>query len=429
MIKYRVLSILIVALAIFGNKSNSQEIHPAGLQVFIGGSANIRPIPYYYMNTTERLVISFDLLNYNNDNIYYNVYRQQAYGEAPLQQIQYLKNPQIVEINNGASSMSTRTPYIHYEIAIPNAQVQPILSGDYVVEFYKDRYQSQGEGFMTIPFTIVESQTTVDIHFPFYAVGVDSDKYQQVNISVSGQSDYISNPLNNNISIRVWQNFAQRGINLTQPSQILNNKVVFSDDKGAQFPGGNEYFHFDLLYPEGGGNIGVDSIRIYSNYYKAFLPISHTRLDKPYLFEQDMDGLYRIHTASFTSQNIHTDGEYELVKFSLNCNDIPDFNPQKHHIYLIGEAFSPWGKEMHYDPKSGLMTYLMMIKQGYLDYAFVLRDDNYKEINLGGDHRQTTNTYTALVYVNSPMDLSYKVIGAATLRRTMKNSTELGGNN
>lgn len=417
------ITLILAAMLLSSNPTQAQKIEPAGLQVFIGGAADVRPIPYYYLNSPEKLVVSFDLLNYDNNDIYYNIYRQQAYGEPPLQQIQYLDNPQMVDIPNGATSMSTKTPYIHYKVAIPNQRMKPLMSGDYVIEFYSDQYQNKGDGFLMVPFTVVEPLTSVELSFPFYAIGVDTDTHQQVNVSVNGQGEYINNPTTNNMSVRVWQNFAQRGINLTQPSSLTSNQVLFQDDKGARFPGGNEYFHFDLLYPQGGGNIQIDSIKVHPSYYEAFLPVRGIRINKPYLYESDMDGLYRVHTAEFTAQNIDVDGEYELVRFNIDCNGLNDFNPQKENIFIIGQAFGPWGKQMHYDPQSGLMTYLMMVKQGYLDYAFVRRNNNYEEQNLGGDHRQTTNTYTALVYVNSPMDISYKVIGATTLRRTMTNST------
>jgi hypothetical protein len=75
---------------------------------------------------------------------------------------------------------------------------------------------------------------------------------------------------------------------------------------------------------------------------------------------------------------------------------------------------------MQFDVKLGVYQKTLLLKQGYYSYSYILRDrnapndlDDFTETE--GNHFETENNYTILVYYHAPGTLNDQLVGFATI--------------
>lgn len=77
--------------------------------------------------------------------------------------------------------------------------------------------------------------------------------------------------------------------------------------------------------------------------------------------------------------------------------------------YAIGDEF-----KLNYNSKTGLFEKAILLKQGYINYQYVIADSkksvDYKNA-IDGNFYQTENTYVAIVYYRGNNDRTDHVIG------------------
>ncbi|MDY6122764.1 MAG: DUF5103 domain-containing protein [Porphyromonas sp.] len=396
-----------------------EEYQVASIQARLANREEIRPVAYYYLGSGEQISISFDLIRSDNVPIYYRVFRLARGNESELQPIEYSSNTRCIELFSGQPSRSTKIPYVHYDLHIPNREIALSMSGLYLLELYRSDMQGRGEGFAQIPFVVVEPKVEVSMEFPVATVVGDLETEQEVDVHIRAQ-DYNFMAAGNRVEVEVWKNYAEDFRLLTEPSQIRINELVYDARKSAVFAGGNEYLHYDLLDISTGSMLGIDHIERARDADHIYLPIGRNTMHAPYIYEPDMDGRQEIRSTSFGISRPELEAEYYFVHFSLDYGDAR--LTQDSHFALVGEAFylQPQSPVMSIDHRSGIAKYTALIKQGYVDYAYVIQGPSGSPIHLRGEHRETTNTYTAFVFDENPQNNSYRVIGAKTMRNTSR---------
>jgi hypothetical protein len=78
---------------------------------------------------------------------------------------------------------------------------------------------------------------------------------------------------------------------------------------------------------------------------------------------------------------------------------------------------------MQFDVKQGVYQKTLLLKQGYYSYNYILRDrnvpydlDDFTETE--GNHFETENSYTILVYYRAPGTLNDQLLGFASINST-----------
>ena len=77
--------------------------------------------------------------------------------------------------------------------------------------------------------------------------------------------------------------------------------------------------------------------------------------------------------------------------------------------YKLGEEF-----KLNYNSKNGLYEKAVLLKQGYINYQYVIADSNKNidfENAIDGNFYQTENSYTVIVYYKGNNDRTDQVIG------------------
>jgi hypothetical protein len=105
-------------------------------------------------------------------------------------------------------------------------------------------------------------------------------------------------------------------------------------------------------------------------------------------------------------------GAYVMARFRLQMPE----PITRAKVYVVG-GFCGWhpmpAHELAYDAMRGEYAADVLLKQGVYDYAYavVQTDGEIDYRQMEGNYAQTENTYTILVYVQSPGEVGARLLG------------------
>ena len=206
-------------------------------------SNDILAFPAILLQSRQTLELHFDDLKAQSTTYNYTiVHCNEDWTPSDLMKSQYLEGYQDYFITEFAYSFNTYVPYTHYSLRIPNAQIQPILSGNYLLVVYKDKVD---EPILTKRFVIYEEIANFSgrIRRPSKVETMDTHQELDFNLNHSGYE--IPNAFTDlHVSLLQNQSWASSIDNL-KPRFIQNYLLNYDFDLENQFPGGNEWRVFD----------------------------------------------------------------------------------------------------------------------------------------------------------------------------------------
>lgn len=369
--------------------------------------------PLIRLKSNDRLLLKFDLLGDNIETLCYTIIHcNKDWQESDIFRNDYTDGFDDNPIEEYEPSFNTTINYIHYSLTIPNEKMTIKLSGNYILKVFPEG--RPGEPVLTRRFMVTEDAVSIsaDIHRPRMTAA--SNSCQQVDFTIRYQGNSITDPRNNIYAFILQNGRWDRIASDLVPDFIGNNELRYSSlsDKNI-FPGGNEFRYFD-----------IKSIRYQTEYVKSIdfldrdyhvrLKPSENREFKPYFYWQDFNGKYIV--AYQEGRDPDTDADYVNVYFTL-----PAPNPVPGGKLYVSGAFSNWtlneNNLMVYDPSSSSYESIILLKQGWYNYEYVfLPDGSVKNVTkFDGDHYETENDYTILVYYRNPRDRYDRLAGSLTL--------------
>ena len=392
--------------------------------------------PSIDLNSGGILRLAFDDLDNVDKTFRYEVrYCTKDWQLSDLDEIQYFNGFNNEEILDVDVSVGRYTDYIHYELEIPNRDVELTRSGNYLLVIYED--EDDRIPVITRRFMIVEpiANLYVDIKRPFKVDKIQS--HQELDVTVNIEELRISDPLNE-VSITVLQNdrWDNMQTNIT-PRYILGNDLKFNSPDLITFNALKEFRSFDIRSLQF-TSVGVNSIDLYQDGTDVLLDLADPRTFKNYLALPDVNGQFVIQqsnnsvsnpifedsdfarnslVANFKSSEKNLSAEYANVIFSMRTA------PVKGQVYMVGK-FSDWlpreQYRLEYDPRNDIYIGHTDFKQGYYDYMFAVANTDYNGepldfSTLEGDWYETENNYTVLVYLSEFGAISDRLIGVTTL--------------
>jgi len=202
-----------------------------------------------------------------------------------------------------------------------------------------------------------------------------------------------------------------------QPTYIQGTKLIYNDITLNDFPGGNEFRHFDTR------TLKLNSERILhitrEDTSNTILLLTDPDRNEPnYSFSYDLNGAFYILNQDGTDP--HTDADYAHMYFTLNTKRSPnDGTP-----YIMGQ-FNDYkaddNSKMVYDADKNKFAASILLKQGVYDYTYVWVDKAGKQDDtaLEGSFFQTENDYQLLVYYH-PAGARWDELVGYTLLNTAK---------
>jgi len=225
---------------------------------------------------------------------------------------------------------------------------------------------------------------------------------QQLELKIGTAPLNISNPYTDLIPVIIQNNQPDNCLFAIKPTFIRADEIVYSSPEKLIFDGINEYRSFDInsiRYL----SLGIQRIEQTGGEFSVQLQPAENNRNQKYSTQPDINGNYKVKLANSDLSEIEAD--YVWVYFTLPYYDqLPD---KEVYVYgdLAGWQCTPQNL-MQYSYQRQAYELRLLLKQGYYNYRYVVRDTKTGEVDhtfFEGNHFETENSYLILVY--------YKQIG------------------
>ena len=372
--------------------------------------------PIITLGSNEKVLLAFDNLLGGTQNYSYTIEHCDAnWNSSNLSITDYLQNYSDDRITDYSYSTNTVQKYTHYQLRLPNGNIAPKIAGNYILKVYEDGDQSKL--VLTRKLYVLSPKISITAE----VVPSNDNSLRQTNQKVNFTLNYgtlrVQNPGTDLRTFIMQNNRSETGILNNQPTYIRGTQLEFSDVTQNDFPGGNEFRHFDTR------TLKLNSERIlhiYRDTANTVILLTDPNLNQLYYtFLYDLNGSFYI--LNQDGVDPRTDADYAHMYFTLDAKKSPDDGTP----YVVGQ-FNDYklddNSKMHYDASTGKFAASLFLKQGVYDYAYVWVDKAGKadDTALEGSHFETENDYQVLVYYRPPSARWEELIGYRLLNTAKK---------
>ena len=393
--------------SIYQNSIHTVLIHPMNKPLAIPVVSLAEPIS---------LLISFDDFKNEYQDYYFSVELRNAdWTAVEMSAFDYLQGFNQNKISKFSVSSIATQRYYHYEFSFPNAQARPTQSGNYILKVFKN--DNSNELVFTRRFFVTEDAVSMaaTVQEPFDAQISKTHQKIQLVLDVKKIPFFQTDQ----IKATIIQNYRYNdALTLAVPNFIRGNLLEYNSEDQFIFPAGKEARWLDIQ------NLRLRSDRIADINSKEKTTIITVKPDLSrasiaYYTFNDLNGGFMIsNTESLQSEN---QNDYATVNFTYMPKDKISFMGQK--LYLAGALTNNIlnkEAEMIFDPALGYYKKSLLLKQGYYSYNYILRDkegsnpmNDFTETE--GNHWETENNYSIMVYYRPPGARYDHIIGFSTI--------------
>lgn len=380
--------------------TNDNKIYIPNIKtVLCYNSAKEQSIPLIVLNSSEKISFSFDDLLAGTNNYWYTIEHYTSdWQPSRISTIDYLDGFNEDRIIDYRYSSNTSRKYTHYELTLPNTQIQPKISGNYLLKVYLNG--DKNKPVISQRFYILDNQMAVTGEITNSLQVEERNAKQKINFTIN-HSIPIANPYQD-IKAFVMQNFDQNTIQLnTKPAFIRPNQLVFNDLNTNDFWGTNEFRKFDTRSLRYKGE-NVKDIYRDNESVNVMLFQDAPRNNAAFGNQVDENGNFFVRNTD--GRDDRSEAEYMSVVFTLNAS-APSPNGE---AYVVGRFNSfNLNKEnkLLYDAGRKQFYGNLMLKQGLYDYEYVWLNNDAKNAEsrpFEGSFFQTENSYQIFVYYRRP---------------------------
>lgn len=308
---------------------------------------------------------------------------------------EYLNGFEEETIDTYEFSFNTTTPYTHFFMALPNNDMRPTKSGNYLLHVFDD--EDERFPVITRRFVVVENIMQVAARLVRPSVVSKSNTHQEIDFQVAHPGIDVRNP-RLEVSAFILQNGRwDNAVKNLKPLFVRGEELSFDYQDKVVFPAGKEFRPVDLRsfrYP----SPEVANVESYPDGIDITLYKDDKRVLQPYFEYQDLDGRYFVETQDGSDPELQSD--YASVLFTL-------YSPTEYDdadVFVFG-AFTDWQlkpeNQMVYNDRVNGYVADLFLKQGYYDYYYAVapRDGGPPSIDdTEGNWYETENEYAILIY-------------------------------
>lgn len=374
----------------------------------------------------DTLILGFDDLSGEINRYVYTVQLcDKNWEPIDLATAQYIIGFENEPINTYEPSSATITPFIHYDLQIPNPEFSLKLSGNYLLKVYED--EDDRRLAFTKRFLVVKPQ--------FKLIGqivptFDIDKretHHEIDFMIDHENQTINNAVAT-VSATILQNDRwDTAIENMPPLFLKNEKMIFDYSDKIIFDALREFRQFDNR-SFNDRSFEVQKIERFSDGYLVRTKPTEQRKFTIYNHRgQDLNGKFIIQNrdefpdedylnyefrqksfpvVSYISPYYFLDpinnilGDYSINQFYLNFPE--EIKGASVYIYggLSNYEFEEEFK-MKYNPEKSRYEGSVLLKQGFYEYLYAVVSDKDQEVDfqtMESNLFETENNYTILVY-------------------------------
>jgi hypothetical protein len=392
--------LLAYALAVQAQREAERIYRSAIVSVKLNPSGRPVDYPVIRLNSTDRLDLRFDELGTEVRNYFYTFELCNAdWTPAPLSYFDYVRGYSQVRIGTYRNSSISLTRYVHYDAVIPDRNCTPTKSGNYILKVFLNGDTSQLA--FTRRFLVLDNRMDIGIQIrqPFNSAQFLT--HHRLQLTLSGKGIDIRYP-QQQVRVQVLQNFRwDNRLRLDQPTFVRQGLLEYNNESEMVMPAMKEWRWVNLRSFRLLGD-RVSFQRNTDSSFSVFVQEEGPRPANRYVYYRDINGMSVNETVE--AVNPFWNAEYAKVHFRYRPpGGLPYAGKD---LYLIGE-FTGYGaiegSRLAFDPTTGLYSTILLLKQGYYDYCYALRDSRNPaapfETDLTENNSwETENSYTVLVY-------------------------------
>ena len=362
----------------------------------------------------QRLTLSFDVLGSDGQVLNYTfIHCTNDWFPTDIQRYNYATGYDYGRIDDFDFSRNTLVDYVHYQLRFPEADMMPVVSGNYLLIVYGD---DPDDLYFTRRFMVLDEKATINASVPRYCDDLGlSDTHQQLNINV-GMSSIMSGNIQQYSHLTIRQNGRWDNASIgVKPTFVYPDNISYEHDPMTVFEACNQYrrVNFSNFY------FNSENIaRIYQtdDYYVVDYNVCESRARKPYVTYDDIHGEKFIYIAN-EGRETDTEADYAWLNLFLRW----PYPLENEDLYVMGAA-NNWQFDqrnlMRYDYE--LKGYLcqLLLKQGYYNFLFVTADRDTGLVSTElteGNHWDTDNLYKIYFYYFNPIKGYDELIGYTTV--------------
>lgn len=349
-------------------------------------------LPIVDLNSPGVLKLEFDdregsYLTY----LYRIIHCDKDWNPTDLDEIEYLDGFNNEEIDDFANSQNPYSEYTHYELRLPNDDLNWTLSGNYLLVIFEDETEDL---ILTRRFVVTENAANIAARItkPQNVSKIRTNQDLEVSIDISNVR--MANPLTD-VYLTVMQN-GNWNSSYTNVNPTYQNagSIFFDEYEILTFPALKEFRNFDIRNLRFRGDY-VNFIERDEDETRVLLDLGKIRNKTYFDNEPDANGGFIIANEDFGGGDVS--GEYASVIFTLESPWLEE------DVFVVG-SFNDWRPNekyrMEYDYDRNLYYKTIPFKQGYYDYMYaVMAEDGKLNINeVEGSWFETENDYLIIAY-------------------------------
>lgn len=390
--------------------------NPAFQTLKVSSAENFMGIPVIRMNSEDRVNINFDELSDDNSYLQYRLLHCNAdWTVSQLVESEYLTGFNMADITDYAFSSNTYQHYVNYNILIPNEDINPKVSGNYMIQVYNP--DDPDETILQARFCVSENAFPISASVTSATDKGFNTEYQQVNVALSLGNFHVQNPFSDLLLVVNQNGRPETARFIKNPLRVSGTNVIYEHINDLIFPASNEYRRFETVrvnYP--GMGIEQNVFDDVENRYHAILNLDKPRKNYSHSFDQTQKGRFMIDEYNSTDPNLGAD--YVTTHFTLQMPEIEGSD-----IYVDGEfarALPPDATKMTYDRENHYYYLDIALKQGSYNYQYAVQPRNkagklFDTSIIEGNKYETQNEYQLFVYLRRPGDRFDRLLSVAQI--------------